>query len=180
MTDRGRTMANSYVAFLRGINVGGRVVKMADLKVCFEKAGFKEVKTLLQSGNVIFETSESDLKDKIETILTRTFDYPAKVQVLKIEQLKGLIDSYPFGEAGSDQHDYVIFMENGLENELVKESYKLARGEKVAAGRSVVYWRVDKGLTLKSDFAKQLAKAKYKVFNTNRNLRTLRKIVSSV
>jgi uncharacterized protein (DUF1697 family) len=48
-----------YVAFLRGINVGGRIIKMADLKVCFEKMDLNNVATLLNSGNVVFE---SDLK----------------------------------------------------------------------------------------------------------------------
>jgi uncharacterized protein (DUF1697 family) len=49
-----------YVAFLRGINVGGRIIKMADLRICLEKAGFGDVKTILQTGNVIFESDISD------------------------------------------------------------------------------------------------------------------------
>jgi len=43
-----------YVALLAGINVGGRTIKMADLKALFESLGFTEVKTLLASGNVLF------------------------------------------------------------------------------------------------------------------------------
>jgi uncharacterized protein (DUF1697 family) len=169
---------SKYVAFLRGINVGGRIVRVVDLKDCFEKAGYSNVITLLQSGNVVFESSKTsgDLKKEIEETLTRTFNYPAKTQVLNLEKLKQIIDDYPFGEATSDQHDYVIFLENGLEDDLVNESCELAPGEQVQAGNGVVYWRVEKGSTLVSNFAKLLTKAKYKDYNTNRNIRTLRKI----
>ncbi|HVI60804.1 MAG TPA: DUF1697 domain-containing protein [Candidatus Saccharimonadales bacterium] len=169
-----------YALFLRGINVGGRTVRMADLKTCLDKAGLENVVTLMQSGNVVFE-SEKDttaLKQLIEGTLKATFGYPAKVQVLAMDQLADIVERYPFGAAGDSQHDYVIFMENGLEKELAQESYESAPGEKLAAGQNVVYWRVDKGSTLKSNFAKLLTKAKYKDFNTNRNLKTLRKLLA--
>lgn len=170
---------STYAAFLRGINVGGRIVKMADLKACLEKAGLVNVRTLLQSGNVLFESdaSEPQLKELLQATLAKTFGYPAKVQVLSIGKLRSIVDDYPFGEAGADRHDYVIFLENGLEQDLVGEPYKLAAGEQVQADHGVVYWRVAKGSTLQSNFAKLLAKAKYKDFNTNRNLKTLRKML---
>lgn len=169
-----------YVAFLRGINVGGRVIKMADLVVCCEKAGLNQVKTVLQTGNVVFESdlSATKLKELLESTLTNTFGYPAKVQVLAIPNLQRIIDVYPFGEPVPDAHDYVIFLENGLEKLMLDEEYELAPGEQVAAGNGVVYWRVSRGQTLKSSFAKVLTKAKYKPFNTNRNLNTLKKIVN--
>lgn len=170
-----------YVAFLRGVNVGGRIVKMADLKTCLEKAGFADVKTFLQSGNVSFESDKTstDLKKQMEELLSKTFGYPAKLQVISITNLRKIIDDYPFGKAGASSHDYVIFIENGLEKDLIKESYELAAGEKVQAGAGVVYWRVDKGSTLQSNFSKLLSKATYREFNTNRNLKTLQKIVTS-
>jgi uncharacterized protein (DUF1697 family) len=169
----------NYVAFLRGINVGGRVIKMADLQACFRDLGLQNVRTVLQTGNVLFASSDSAelLKRRIEAGLARAFNYAAKSQVFKVDDLRRIIDAYPFGEAGNDQHDYVIFLENGLEKSLVSETYNLAMGERVAAGNGVVYWRVDKGSTLQSSFAKLLTKAKYKNFNTNRNLKTLRKLL---
>jgi uncharacterized protein (DUF1697 family) len=167
----------TYAAFLRGINVGGRIVKMADLKACLEAAGLQNVRTLLQSGNVLFESDSeaAALKELLQTTLSREFGYPAKVQVMNIDRLRAKVNEYPFGEASADQHDYVIFIENNLEKDLLNESYKLAPGEQVEAGDGLVYWRVDRGSTLKSDFAKQLTK--YKDFNTNRNLKTLRKML---
>lgn len=169
-----------YTVFLRGVNVGGRIIKMTDLRLCLKKAGLHDVTTLLQSGNVIFKSDlgASELKKLIETTLSETFSYPAKVQILPLGTLASIVEQYPHGTAGDNQHDYVVFMENGLEQELAAEPCQLNPGEKVAVGRSVVYWRVDKGSTLKSNFAKLLAKSKYRDFNTNRNLKTLRKMLA--
>jgi uncharacterized protein (DUF1697 family) len=168
-----------YVAFLRGINVGGRVVRMADLQNCFRGLGLREARTVLQTGNVAFESPDGvdSLKRKIEAGLSKTFNYPAKAQVYKLEDLQRVVEAYPFGVAGDAQHDYIIFLENGLERSLAGETYDLAAGEQVAVGRGVVYWRVAKGSTLQSSFAKWLTKTKYKEFNTNRNLKTLRKLL---
>jgi uncharacterized protein (DUF1697 family) len=128
---------------------------------------------------VLFESdsTEGKLKELLQATLSQTFNYPAKIQVVDIETLRSIVDNYPFGEASDDQHDYVIFLEGSLENDLLKEPYNLTPGEQVKAGKGVVYWRVGRGLTLKSNFAKQLAKAKYKTFNTNRNLKTLKKML---
>jgi uncharacterized protein (DUF1697 family) len=170
-----------YVAFLRGINVGGRIVKMADLKVCLEKGGLKNVKTILQTGNVVFESdqNEAQLKSLIEQTLTKTFSYPAKVQVLSIDNLNKTIKAYPF-KAKEGYHSYVIFIENGLEKDLAQEKSGLEGSlEQVAAGQGVVYWQVERGQTLKSTFGKILSKSKYKELNTNRNLNTLQKIASA-
>ena len=170
-----------YAAFLRGVNVGGRIIRMADLKTCLEKAGFfSDVKTYLQSGNVTFESdnNEAELKKQIETLLTKTFNYPAKAQVIPMDNLRKIIDSNPFSSASADYHQYVIFIENDLETKLVAEAGKQL-GEEVKAGHGVVYWKVMKGQTLKSPFAKLLTKSKYKDFNTNRNINTLQKIAAS-
>ncbi len=59
-----------YIALLRGINVGGhKVIKMAELKRVFESIGLKQVKTYIQSGNIVFESEEdiNFLKDRIQT-----------------------------------------------------------------------------------------------------------------
>src|SRR5438552_3682368 len=103
-----------YVALLRGINVGGRIVKMAELKACFEGMGFGDVKTILQTGNVAFESTEKSterLKKQIETGLTQTFNYPAKVQVFTAAQLQQIIDENPFKNGAVNKHQYVIFLE---------------------------------------------------------------------
>jgi uncharacterized protein (DUF1697 family) len=58
-----------YAAFLRGINVGGnKMIKMQDVAKAFESLGFSNVKTLIQSGNVIFESAPTDDEKLIKKI----------------------------------------------------------------------------------------------------------------
>jgi uncharacterized protein (DUF1697 family) len=171
-----------YVAFLRGVNVGGRVVKMAELKSCLESTGLQNVQTIVQSGNVTLEspeTSTAELKKQIAAVLEKTFGFKVRVQVLTRDALAKIVTANPFSDAGDTKHQYVIFMENGLEKDLCAEAEGLdSQQEAIKCGRGVVYWKVDKGSTLKSTFAKYLTKAKYKDFNTNRNINTLQKMLS--
>jgi uncharacterized protein (DUF1697 family) len=89
-----------HVAFLRGINVGGHaVIKMSDLKATFEIMGLKNVRTLLASGNVIFESSRTDeeaLAKSIEAELKKAFHRDIRVIVRNLEALKKLRSSEPF------------------------------------------------------------------------------------
>lgn len=89
-----------YAAFLRGINVGGnKKVPMTDLKKCLEKLGYENVKTLLNSGNVIFETKKTNpnsLTKTIEATLEKTFGFKVKTIIRSINELQKLIESNPF------------------------------------------------------------------------------------
>ena len=75
----------TYVALLRGINVGGKnLIRMPALKACFEENGFEDVATYIQSGNVVFTapaTRATDLTHRIETMLAEAFDYVPTVVV---------------------------------------------------------------------------------------------------
>src|SRR4051812_14903488 len=88
-----------YVALLRGINVGGRtLVKMADLVTCFEQLGFAAVSTYIASGNVLFETDESDpaeLATTIEAAIEQRFELPVKVVVLDRAAYAAIVGSIP-------------------------------------------------------------------------------------
>lgn len=88
-----------YLALLRGINVGGNnLIKMADLKVCFEKMGFTEVTTYIQSGNVIFTTKTTPtetLAGTIEQTLSKQFSYPARVVVVPHKELRKFVENAP-------------------------------------------------------------------------------------
>jgi uncharacterized protein (DUF1697 family) len=168
---------------LRGINVGGRTIKMADLKSCLQAMGFEDVTTILQTGNVVFRSSKrlASLKPELEAGLTKTFDYPAKVHVYTLERLQQIIDGSPFDDGDPERHSYVIFFEDGLEQQLAAEATDVdSEIERIQAGKGVLYWQVPKGQTLKTSLGTYLTKARYKNFHTNRNLKTLRKITGIV
>ena len=89
-----------YAAFLRGINVSGKTrIKMADLKDAFESMGFKNVRTLLASGNVIFDAADENekiLTDKIESGLKKVFKRDITVILRSLDHLKKLQLMKPF------------------------------------------------------------------------------------
>lgn len=89
-----------YVAFLRGINVGGHSkVAMSELKDLFEKLEYSHVKTLLNSGNVVFETREvgaERIKNTIEEALSEKLGFSVKVVVRTLQDIQKLIASEPF------------------------------------------------------------------------------------
>jgi uncharacterized protein (DUF1697 family) len=168
----------AYVALLRGINVGGRIIKTAELIACFESMGFDDVKTVLQSGNVIFASNESDpakLKQKIEAGLTKAFNYPAKVWIVGTDELGKIIDANPFADTPPDYHQYIIFFENSLAESFATEAVGIT-DEAIQVDHGVVYWKVQKGQTLKSPHGKLLNKSPYRNSSTTRNINTVHKI----
>lgn len=104
----------AYAAFLRGINLGGRTVKMADLKICLEKLGYKNVKTFLASGNVRFEAEAraSAIEKEMESALEKKFGFPIAVLVRRIDELQALKDLDVFGDVSvtKDTRRYVTFL----------------------------------------------------------------------
>lgn len=106
---------NTYVCFLRAINVGGNnVIKMDRLKQLFEELNFSSVTTHIQSGNVIFEAfgTESELKKKIEKKIRPEFKNEVVVAVVKMSVLKNLIRKNPFTakKSGKNAKEYVIIL----------------------------------------------------------------------
>jgi uncharacterized protein (DUF1697 family) len=108
-----------FVALLRGINVGGRnPIRMTDLKACFERHGFREVETYIQSGNVLFQSSGSPaaLAGGIEQLLNATFGYGTRVVVRTQRQLQAIVERAPegFGAQPSRFRYDVIFLKPPL------------------------------------------------------------------
>jgi uncharacterized protein (DUF1697 family) len=89
----------TYVALLRGINVGGHnKVAMADLRRLFVDLGHGDVRTHIQSGNVVFSSrlGEARLRSTIEDALATTIGVPAKVAIRSARQLAAVVDGNPF------------------------------------------------------------------------------------
>ena len=169
-----------YVAFLRGINVGGINIKMADLTRTFEDLGFTDVKTILASGNVRFTTSKKNgpaLKREVESALTERFGYEAWVIILDIATVADIIEGYPFGADDVSKQPWVMFLgDPSVRDDLLSVAGDLDPSvERVEPSDGVIYWEVTKGETVNSVFGKHNSKARFKPHITTRNLRTLRK-----
>ncbi|MBP6455996.1 MAG: DUF1697 domain-containing protein [Chitinophagaceae bacterium] len=95
-----------YIALLRGINVSGKnKILMKDLQLLFEKLNFENIKTYIQSGNVVFENPTETcnvLAQKIETALKITFDIDVPVLILEKIQLEKILSEAPKEKNGEE------------------------------------------------------------------------------
>jgi len=138
---------NQYLVLLRGINVGGKnIIKMADLKVNFEEMGFTNVRTYIQSGNVLVESAEKNkdlLTAKIESELSRRFNFQARVVVVSQKELAAIIKSAPEG-FGQDDENFrydVIFLKEPLTPKEAMKSVSVREGVDTAhAGKQALYF----------------------------------------
>lgn len=137
---------NRYVALLRGINVGGKnVIRMADLKACFEAGGFLDVATYIQSGNVLFRTAatgRSVLVAAIEDMLAAAFDYRASVVLRSKRQMQGVVRGAPdgFGARPKAYRYDAIFLKEPLRAGAAVKDVPVNPGvDEVHAGRGVLY-----------------------------------------
>jgi uncharacterized protein (DUF1697 family) len=136
-----------YVALLRGINVGGsNVIKMVDLKACFEEMGFADVATYIQSGNVLFRRpagNDKKLTASIEKRLSQRFGYKSRVVVRSHERLKRAVKDAPrgFGKDPARFRYDVIFLTEPLKPAAAMKSISLKEGvDQAWAGKDVLYF----------------------------------------
>jgi uncharacterized protein (DUF1697 family) len=136
-----------YVALLRGINVGGKnLLKMTALRACFEKDGFQDVATYIQSGNVLFTSAGSErqrLARRIEDLLAATFTYRASVVLRTRKHMQDIVGNAPdgFGAHPAKYRYDVIFLKDPLTAATAMKSVLTRQGvDQARAGVGVVYF----------------------------------------
>jgi uncharacterized protein (DUF1697 family) len=135
-----------YLALLRGINVGGKnIIKMADLKASLEGAGFDDVATYIQSGNVLLSapsSSEKALAGVIEKALSQAFKYKSRVVVVSHKKLRAAVSKAPrgFGDEPAKYRYDVIFLKEPLKaGTAIKVLDPKPGVDEVHAGTGVIY-----------------------------------------
>ena len=170
-----------YCAFLRGVNVNGTAMKMAEVCDVFKKAGMKDVSSVLATGNILFESDETteNLKQKLEKSLSEHFQYEAFLFLKTDEEVKEILENSPF-EKDENLHIYSFICNSGDENLLMQEFLKTNHQEQEEAKliNGNFYWKIPKGNTLDSEFGKILGKKSFKNILTSRNINTIEKIVN--
>jgi uncharacterized protein (DUF1697 family) len=181
---RDRETMNTYVIFLRGINVGGKnTVPMSDLRKCLEEQGFSNVSTYIASGNVILKSDKraTDVKAQIEGVLPENFkldDGFIKVLVLTHNQLQAIFDNKPegFGEQPEKYHSDAIFL-MGLDAAQALPAFDPRDGvDKVWPGDGVIYSQRLSSQRTKSRLSKIMGTPVYKSM-TIRNWNTTTKLL---
>ncbi len=171
-----------HFAFLRGINVGGHnKIKMEALREMFVALGFENVKTYINSGNVIFETakiSDDKLAAQIKRAIQAEFLLRVKVMVRTMSEIEEIIKNNPFaGQFENDKALHVLF----LDEELPEEKRELLlsnnnENEMFAVRNREIFCLLRVGV-LDSLLGKDYIGKKLKTPATARNWRTIKKIV---
>jgi len=176
----------AWVALLRGVNVGGVTIRSADLAALLRDVlGLQNVRTILASGNATFETDAAKsqraaLKAAIEQALRDRFGYDAWIVLVTRAEVERAIADFPFDASVSERQPWVVFGSDGpVLDELASAAASLdGDADPVARGDGVIYWNPVKGTTPNTPFGKLLSRKAYQSSTTNRNLRTLQKIVA--
>lgn len=178
-------MAEKYCVFLRGINVNGINIKMNALKEAFHKMGFKDVTTVLATGNVIISLSEEnssreELKFFIEEELSKYFQYDAHVIIHSNKEIQEIYSDAQAIDVPEGFHNYCLLSDD---RELFPELKNLFDSVPHVPHENFIiigdgaFWVVSKGDTLNSNFgSKVLGSKKYKSRLTSRNINTIQKI----
>ena len=168
---------------LRGINVSGqKKIKMDDLKALFESLEFANVKTYIQSGNVIFESSTLDLeelKTTIEDNIEKAFGFSVSVIIRSTYEFESIIKSNPFIGHGSREDDtkfLVTFLTNAPPESIAKTVQQFAKKPEalVIRGREI-YLHCPNGYG-KSKLSNSFLERKLGVTATTRNWKTVKQL----
>jgi uncharacterized protein (DUF1697 family) len=175
------TAAQRRIVLLRGINLGSRRrVGMAELRKLLEGHGYEDVRTHLQSGNVLLTSSDSAsrLRTRLERELAAGLGFDVEVTLRTRAELARVVAHDPLGDVAKDPSRYLVtFLETKPTAKLVREVSALdVEPERVVmSGREVYSWH-PQGLQ-SSPLAKLLSKTGVSAAGTNRNWRTVTKLL---
>lgn len=174
-----------YIAFLRAINVGGRTVKMDQLRRLFADMGFTNVETFIASGNVIFETGETDaaaLERRIEAGLQDGLGYRVDTFIRTPAELAAVAAQWPFSHADREMaHSFYVAFLGAPPDEARRErllGFTTPVDAFHADGREVYWLRRD--AVGESSFAGGLLEKALGMPATVRNMRTVGRIVDTI
>ncbi len=173
-----------YVAFLRGINVGGHTVKMDQLKKHFEELGFEKVETFIASGQVVFESDEKSrakLEEKIEKALKAKLGYDVATFVRTDREVADIAAHNPFSKVTPKEGDrlHIGFLRDEPDAATRKAVLALATDEdRLHFHGRELYW-LRRGPLLESTInTNELNKAFGKAPTSLRNANTLQRLAT--
>jgi uncharacterized protein (DUF1697 family) len=175
-----------YIALLRGINVGGKnKVPMIELKACFEEAGFQNVMTYINSGNVIFDSEEQstfELMKKCEDLLEKKFGFFISLAVIDVLTLKDALDNAPkWWDYDSDsKHNAIFVIPPATAKEVIEDAGKIKpEYEKIHAYKEIIFWSAPLETFSRTRWSKVVGTKVYRTI-TIRNANTTKKLLELV
>jgi uncharacterized protein (DUF1697 family) len=173
---------STYIALLRGINVGAhKRIMMEALQQTMRELGFENVKTYIQSGNIVFDAPTTDaarLANKIEKKLLSDFGFPVPVIVRTPAELQQIIQSNLFlKEPGIDSSKlHVAFLWRPPEKTVLKSLDTIAAGcDRFSGGSKEIYLHCPNGYS-ETNFSNSALEKALSVQATTRNWKTVTKL----
>jgi uncharacterized protein (DUF1697 family) len=163
----------AFVSFLRAINVGGRnMIRMDALKALHESLGYKDVRTHLQSGNVVFRAKSADAA-KIEKAIKKAFDADISVIVRSTGELRAAVEANPFPKRAAEANRFVVVFLSGQPSGDL-ESYTGPEEKQIVGRELYIYYSGDMA---RSKLTNALIERKLGVKGTARNWNTVNKML---
>jgi uncharacterized protein (DUF1697 family) len=172
----------TYVALLRGINVGGNnIVEMKKLKITFEKLGFSNVITYINSGNIIFESTSNPNSKTIEDAIEIDFSLIIPVLIRSIKNITEVCKTIPLTWTNdTEQKTDILFLWDEIDTPtVVSQIVTNPEVDQLTYVSGALIWHVDRAVYNKSGMHKFVTTKLYKSM-TARNINTLRKLVELI
>ncbi|MBU2927749.1 DUF1697 domain-containing protein [Winogradskyella psychrotolerans] len=171
----------TYIALLRGINVGGhKKVPMAELRELLTNSGLQHVKTYIQSGNIIFQSSVNDtnfLTNQIQSLILNQFGFEVPVIIKSQQELRTIYNNCPFSEDRKVE-SYFVMLSKAPDQKLVDvASKKKYPNDDYVILNDCIYLHCEKGYG-RSKFNLNFFEKKLNVNATARNYKTIVKLLS--
>lgn len=172
----------TYISLLRGINVSGqKKINMKELKALYEEAGFQNVQTYIQSGNVVFQSKKSTartLSRKIETLIREHYAFDVAVVVLSPQELDEVIVGNTFAKEKDFEEGkmYVCFLNEAPKQDLVGKIRDVRyESDRFVIHNTIIYLFVPGGYG-NTKLNNNFFESKLKVVGTTRNWNTVNKL----
>jgi uncharacterized protein (DUF1697 family) len=171
----------TYIALLRGINVGGhKKIKMAELRENLAKHGFQNVQTYIQSGNIILSSDKSkeSVNQIIKASIQEDFGFEVPVLTLTLEAIKAVLKNSPFQKIADTKNLYFTLLHTAVQKEnLQKLNTNDYPNEDFVSTENCIYLNCKLGAA-KAKLNNNVIENKLKVTATTRNLRTLQMLMA--
>ena len=168
----------TYIALLRGINVGGhKKILMADLRLLLEKAGLQNVQTYIQSGNVVFSSKEeTNLASVITEAIETKYGFLVPVLVKTTSEVSEIVSKCLFFDENREKSYFILLEESPKQEniELTAAFSNLNEEFHIAENCVYIYYAVGAG---KAKMGVNFFERKLKVKATARNFRTMAKLL---
>lgn len=173
----------TYIALLRGINVGGKKkIKMVDLKMHLKEERFEQIETYIQSGNIVFKTIDgscSAFAKVIQEKIMSVYGFEILVIVLKIENLEKILSNCPFVGEAREQSYFTIFHSVPEAVVIKKVNDLVLKNEQFKVTQHCVYLYPSNGYG-RAKGNNNFFEKKLKVAATTRNYKTIKRLMEMV